>query len=143
PRPITHSRAYLSDAGVAIARILHDRGGNPLNWIYDHLSIGPQQLAVALRLHWLLAYFFMANGVLYLIGLMAGGGWGALLPRRSDVGEALAMVRFYLGVVPMAIRRRPWPHPVIASRYNALQRAAYFSMPVFGALVVLSGWAMH
>src|SRR5437867_1376580 len=51
PDPVTHSRDYLSDAGVAIARILHDRGGNPLNWIYDHLSIGPKPLAVALRLH--------------------------------------------------------------------------------------------
>ena len=29
------------------------------------------------------------------------------------------------------------------SKYNALQRAAYFSMPIFGALIVLSGWAMH
>src|SRR4029077_14471324 len=48
-----------------------------------------------------------------------------------------------LGVVPMAIRRRPWPHPVIRSKYNALQRAAYFSMSVAGALVILSGWAMH
>ena len=134
---------YLSDAGLAIARILNDHGGNPLNWIYDHLSIGPQQLAVALRLHWLLAYFFMVNGLLYLVGLIAGGGWRALLPRGSDAREALAMIRFYVGVVPMAILRRPWPHPAITSKYNALQRAAYFSMPVFGVLVVLSGWAMH
>ena len=53
------------------------------------------------------------------------------------------MLRYYLGVVPMAILRRPWPHPQTGSKYNALQRAAYFSMPIFGALAVLSGWAMH
>jgi thiosulfate reductase cytochrome b subunit len=53
------------------------------------------------------------------------------------------MVRFYLGVIPMAILRRPWPHPPARSKYNALQRAAYFAMPLLGTLVVLSGWAMH
>jgi thiosulfate reductase cytochrome b subunit len=141
--PATMSRDYVSDLGIAFAGILHSRGGDPRNWIYDHLSLGPQQLAVSLRLHWALAYFFMLNGVLYLVGLAAGGGWRALLPRGSDVREALAMARFYLGVVPMALLRRPWPHPRIRSKYNALQRAAYFSMPILGTLVVLSGWAMH
>jgi thiosulfate reductase cytochrome b subunit len=141
--PVTHSRDYLADLGSAIATALNDRGGPPRDWIYDHLSLGTRHLALALRLHWALAYLFMANGALYLLGLAAGGGWRALLPRKSDLTEALAMLRFYAGVVPMAILRRPWPHPAIASKYNALQRAAYFSMPLFGALVVLSGWAMH
>jgi thiosulfate reductase cytochrome b subunit len=65
------------------------------------------------------------------------------LPRPSDVRDALAMIRYYLGLVPMAILRRPWPHPPVRSKYNALQRSAYFSMPILGTLVVLSGWAMH
>jgi thiosulfate reductase cytochrome b subunit len=142
PDPVTGSRDYLRDAGYVIARALHD-SGDPRTWVYDHLALGPRQLAVALRLHWALAYFFMLNGVLYLVGLITGGGWRALLPRPSDVRGALAMMRFYAGVIPMAILRRPWPHPVVASKYNALQRAAYFTMPVCGALVVLSGWAMH
>ena len=141
--PVTHSRDYLADLGGAIAAALNDRGGHPGDWIYDHLSLGTRHLAAALRLHWALAYLFMANGALYLLGLAAGGGWRALLPRGTDVAEAIAMIRFYLGVIPMAIARRPWPHPHVTSKYNALQRAAYFSMPLFGALVVLSGWAMH
>lgn len=143
PDPATRSRDYVADAGVAIARVTNDRGGDPRNWIYDHLALGTRQLAVALRLHWALAYLFMLNGALYAIGLIAGGGWRALLPRRTDLAEGLAMIRFYLGVVPMAILRRPWPHPVVHSKYNALQRSAYFAMPILGALVVLSGWAMH
>jgi thiosulfate reductase cytochrome b subunit len=85
----------------------------------------------------------MLNGLLYLVGLIAGGGWRALLPRPADVGGALAMIRFYLGVIPMALLRKPWPHPPVVSKYNALQRAGYLSMPLFGTLVVLSGWAMH
>jgi len=143
PDPVTGSRDYLRDLGVAIAGLLHDRGGDPRTWVYDHIGLGARQLALALRLHWALAYLFMLNGLLYLIGLIAGGGWRALLPRGSDAGDALRMLRFYAGVIPMAILRRPWPHPAVRGKYNALQRAAYFAMPVFGTLVVLSGWAMH
>ncbi len=141
--PATGSRDYLVDLGLAIARLLRDPEAPPGYWVYRHMSLGTFQLAVALRLHWALAYLFMANGALYAIGLAAGGGWRALLPRRSDLAGAAAMIRFYLGVIPMALLRRPWPHPPLRSKYNALQRAAYLSMPVFGTLAVLSGWAMH
>jgi thiosulfate reductase cytochrome b subunit len=140
--PVTLSHDYLMDLGVWISGLLR-YGGSARNWIYDHFGLGTQQLAIALRLHWALAYFFMLNGVLYVVGLVAGGGWRALLPRGSDVREALAMMRFYLGVIPMKLLRRPWPHPKIQSKYNALQRSAYFAIPLLGALAVLSGWAMH
>ncbi len=144
PRDLrTFSNDYLTDLGYVIARALDDHGGRPGAWVYEHFSLGQRQLASALRLHWALAYLFMLNGALYLLGLARGGGWRALLPRGSDVREALGMLRFYLGVVPMAILRRPWPHPPVRSKYNALQRAAYFTMPLAGVLVVLSGWAMH
>jgi thiosulfate reductase cytochrome b subunit len=53
------------------------------------------------------------------------------------------MMRYYLGVVPAALARKPWPHPDIRGKYNALQRGAYFTMPLLGCLVVASGWAMH
>jgi thiosulfate reductase cytochrome b subunit len=141
--PVTGSRDYLADLGAGIARALHDTAGDPRNWIYVHFGLGPRLLASALRLHWALAYLFMANGVLYAVGLAAGGGWRALVPRPSDAREALAMMRYYAGVAPMALLRRPWPHPPVRSKYNALQRGAYFTMPLVGLLVVLSGWAMH
>ena len=141
PDPVTGSRDYVRDIGLTVARALNDPAGGA--WVYDRLALGTRQLAIALRLHWALAFLFMANGALYAIGLVAGGGWRALLPRGSDAGDALRMLRYYLGVVPMAILRRPWPHPPARSKYNALQRAAYFSVSLFGALAVLSGWAMH
>jgi thiosulfate reductase cytochrome b subunit len=141
--PQTGSRDYLTDVAMVISHALQDPGARPANWIYDHFSLGTRSLAVALRWHWALAYFFMLNGALYAAGLASGGGWRALLPRGTDPAEALAMMRFYLGVVPMALLRRPWPHPRIESKYNALQRAAYFSIPLAGLFAVLSGWAMH
>lgn len=143
PDPVTHVRDYLADAGTALARVFPDPSRDPRNWVYDRLSLGPQQLAIALRLHWALAYLFMLNGLVYLAGLIAGGGWRALLPRTSDPADALAMIRYYAGVLPHALRRQPWPHPPVRSKYNALQRGAYFSMSVVAVLVVLSGWAMH
>jgi len=53
------------------------------------------------------------------------------------------MLRYYLWRRAMALLHRPWPHPKVNGKYNALQRGAYFTMPLAGALVVLSGWAMH
>ena len=143
PPPGSTQRDYLRDAGQWLAAIFPDATGDPRFWLYDRISLGPRQLAVALRLHWLLAYLFMLNGLIYLIGLIAGGGWRALLPRASDPADAVAMLRYYAGVIPHALRRRPWPHPPVHAKYNALQRGAYFSMSVLGVLVVASGWAMH
>lgn len=104
-------------------------------WVYDRFSFGRQNLAGGLRAHWVFAYVFMLCGVLYAIGLLAGGGWRALLPRRGDVPEAWSMVRYYTRIQKQ--------HPLIDTKYNALQRAAYLSMPIFGLLAILSGWAMH
>jgi thiosulfate reductase cytochrome b subunit len=141
--PVHQSRDYLADLGIVASRALGDTGSPPRDWFYDHLSLGPRSLALALRLHWALAYAFMLNGLLYAIGLARGGGWRALLPRTSDPADAFRMMRYYLGVIPMAIARRPWPHPPARSKYNALQRGAYFVVVLAGALIVASGWAMH
>lgn len=142
PNPVTRSSDLVGDLGVALDRVIPTAGASR-NWIYDHFGLGTGQLAVYLQLHWMLAYLFMANGLLYLIGLVAGGGWRALLPRPSDGPGALAMMRYYAGIVPMAILRRPWPHPPVKGPYNALQRGGYFTVIVTAVLVVLSGWAMH
>ena len=140
--PVTRSRDIVGDVGVALDRVIPTSGASR-DWIYDHFGLGTRQLAEYLQLHWLLAYLFMANGLLYLLGLLAGGGWRVLIPRLSDPGGALAMMRYYAGLIPMAILRRPWPHPPVKGPYNALQRGGYFTVIVAGALVVLSGWAMH
>jgi len=143
--PVTRSTDYVADIGIWAVRHLPGAGptNDPGGWIYDRLGLGPYRLSQALRLHWLFAYLFMANGLLYVLGLALGGGYKALLPRRSDVPEALRMIRYYIGVVPAKLLRRPWPHPPLRSKYNALQRGAYFSMPLLGILAVASGWAIH
>src|SRR5712691_3326267 len=84
--PKTGSTDFLADTSIWIVRHVPGLRGSPHAeaWIYDHLGLGTFRLAQALNLHWVFAYLFMANGALYLIGLLAGGGYRALLPRRSD-----------------------------------------------------------
>ena len=116
---------------------------SPPDWIYNHMSLGPGMLAPALRLHWLCAYLFMLNGMVYIVGLIMGGGWRSLLPHRTDLVDAFRMFRYYLGVPFAKLTHREWPHSPFNTKYNALQRAAYFSMPVAGSLSVATGWGIH
>ena len=143
--PVTRSTDYIADIGIWAVRHVPGAGPSkdPGGFVYERLGLGTFRLSQALRLHWLFAYLFMANGLLYVLGLALGAGYKALLPRRSDVPEALRMIRYYLGILPAKVLRRPWPHPPLTSKYNALQRGAYFSMPILGILAVTSGWAIH
>ena len=135
----------LADVGIWICAHVPgwDHYSSPADWVYNHISLGPGMLAVALRLHWLCAYLFMLNGLVFVIGSAMGGGWRSLLPRGADLREAFKMFRYYLGVSLAKLRRRSWMHPRFNTKYNPLQRLAYFSIPVAGLLSVLTGWAIH
>jgi len=107
---------YFASLGVWVTQHLpilaHGYGGGqtdraPEFWFYDHFSLGPQGLASALNLHWLFAYLFMANGLLYLIGLGLGGGYKALLPRRTDFKDAVKMQVYYVGLPFAKLLKRP------------------------------------
>jgi thiosulfate reductase cytochrome b subunit len=145
PDPQTGNFDYFADIGIWICA--HVPGlhhySSPADWIYNHVSLGPGMLGVALRLHWLCAYLFMLNGSAYVVGLVLGGGWRSLMPRRTDLPDALRMIRYYMGVPFAKLTRLKWPHPRVNTKYNALQRAAYFSVPVAGFLSVATGWAIH
>ena len=145
PNPTTGSVDYLADAGTWIcAHIpwLH-HCADPANWVYNHASLGPSMLAFALRFHWLCAYLFMLNGLLYLVGLGIGGGWRSLLLRLSDPRGVLQMARYYLGLPYAILARRQQIHPSFRTKYNPLQRLAYFAVAVAGFLAVATGWAIH
>ncbi|MGI4787818.1 MAG: cytochrome b/b6 domain-containing protein [Janthinobacterium lividum] len=155
PADANGNEDYLADIGFWIARHepwRHSYGTSDnwvpgthysTSWLYDHFSLGTGMLSTALNLHWLFAYLFIANGLLYLLGLGLGGGYKSLLPRRTDFQEAVRMQIYYVGLPFAKITRRTWTHPIITTKYNALQRGAYFSMPIFGAISVLTGWAIH
>jgi thiosulfate reductase cytochrome b subunit len=145
PDPVTGNFDVAADIGKWICAYVPGQRhyASPPDWLYNHLSLGPGMLAPALRIHWLCAYLFMFNGTMYLTGLLMGGGWRSLLPRRTDLVDALRMFRYYLGVPLAKLVRHRWPHPDFATKYNALQRAAYLSVPITGFLSVATGWAIH
>src|ERR1700733_10994720 len=145
PDPVTGNFDVAADIGIWICAHVpgEHQYASPPDWIYNHMGLGPGMLALALRFHWLCAYLFMLNGMVYVAGLVMGGGWRGLLPRRTDVLDALRMFRYYLGVPFAKLARREWLHPRFDTKYNALQRAAYFSVPVAGFLSVATGWAIH
>ena len=145
PDPVTGNFDVAADIGIWIcAHVPGQRHyASPPDWLYNHMSLGPGMLAQALRIHWLCAYLFMLNAAMYVAGLLMGGGWRSLLPRQTDLIEALRMFRYYLGIPFMKLMRRTWPHPHFNTRYNPLQRAAYFSISVAGFLSVATGWAIH
>jgi thiosulfate reductase cytochrome b subunit len=136
---------YLGSIGLWIVRHVPGQRGYapPDAWLYNHISLGTADLSAALRLHWLFVYLFMANGLLYLVGLGLGRGYKALLPRRGDLQNALRMQIYYIGLPIAKVLHRRWEHPPVTTKYNALQRAAYFSVPVMGLLSILTGWAIH
>ena len=145
PDPQTGNFDYFADIGIWVCA--HVPGlhhySSPPDWIYNHLSLGPGMLGEALRLHWLFAFLFILNGFVYVTGLALGGGWRSLIPRRTDLHDALRMIRYYIGIPFVKLTRRKLLHPRFNTKYNALQRLAYFSVPVAGFFSVATGWAIH
>lgn len=90
-------------------------------------------LAGARHWHFAMMWVLVATGLVYLAFIYLHGEWRDLVPRRGDPRDAWEMVRFYL------FARRD--HPV-QGKHNALQKLAYFAMPVVAAEIVLSGVAI-
>jgi thiosulfate reductase cytochrome b subunit len=100
-------------------------------------------LAPAMRLHWFCVYLFMLNGLVYLAGLLLGGEWRSLLRRAGDVRGSLKMAGYYLGTPFAILARRRRVRRRFNTKYDPLQRVAYFAVPVAGFVSVLTGWAIH
>ncbi len=95
----------------------------------DWLTFGGW-LAGARHWHFAMMWLLVANGILYLAFIYLHGDWREVTPRRGDVRDAWEMIKFYLFV------RRDHPRQ---GKHNALQRAAYFAMPIVGIILVLTG----
>jgi thiosulfate reductase cytochrome b subunit len=91
-------------------------------------------LAGGLNWHFALAWPFVITGLVYLGFLAWTGEWRALLFRPRDVGPAIQMQLYYLGL------RRTHPPQ---GKHNALQKGAYTFIVVLGALSALTGFAIY
>ena len=91
-------------------------------------------LAGGLNWHFALAWPFVITGLVYLGFLAWSGEWRTLLFRPRDLGPAIQMQLYYL--------RLRSTHPP-QGKHNALQKGAYTSIIVLGAISVLSGFAIY
>jgi thiosulfate reductase cytochrome b subunit len=91
-------------------------------------------LAGGLNWHFALAWPFVITGLVYLGFLGWSGEWRSLLFRPRDLGPAIQMQLYYL--------RLRSTHPP-QGKHNALQKGAYTSIIVLGAVSALSGFAIY
>lgn len=90
-------------------------------------------LAGARNWHFAMMWVLVVNGLVYLTFIYLHGEWRELVPRRGDMRDSLQMIRFY------TFRRKDHPRQ---GKHNALQKTAYFLMPIVGLLLVLTGLAI-
>ncbi|HEX4964939.1 MAG TPA: cytochrome b/b6 domain-containing protein [Thermoanaerobaculia bacterium] len=91
-------------------------------------------LAGGLNWHFALAWPFVLSGLFYLGYLVFSGEWRSLLFRPRDVPRAWQMQLYYL-----RLRREHPPQ----GKHNALQKMAYTSIVLLGALSALTGFAIY
>lgn len=90
-------------------------------------------LAGARNWHFAMMWILVANGFVYLSFIYLHGEWRELAPRRGDLRDSWEMLKFY------AFARRDHPRQ---GKHNALQKSAYFLMPLLGIVLVVSGLAI-
>lgn len=90
-------------------------------------------LAGARNWHFAMMWVLVVNGLVYLTFVYLHGEWRDLVPRRGDLRDSVQMLRFY------TFRRKDHPSH---GKHNALQKTAYFMMPIVGLLLVLTGLAI-
>ena len=100
--------------------------------IPDKLTFGGW-LAGARNWHFAMMWLLVVNGLVYLGFIYLHGEWRDLVPRRGIARDAWEMVKFYVAV------RKDHPRQ---GKHNALQRLAYFGMPVVGIMAVVTGLAI-
>jgi thiosulfate reductase cytochrome b subunit len=83
--------------------------------------------------HFAMMWVLVATGLVYVAFIYLHGEWRDLVPRRGDLRDAIQMIRFY------TYARKD--HPA-HGKHNALQKGAYFVMPILAAMIVVSGIAI-
>lgn len=92
------------------------------------------RLAEGMSWHFLFAWLFAINGVLYVLYLIFSREYRTLLPKRGSVHHALLTI-----LHDLHIRKEPPP----PDKYNGAQRISYTAIVFMGAWAVLSGLAVY
>jgi thiosulfate reductase cytochrome b subunit len=99
----------------------------------ERLHVG-SRLAEGMAWHFTFAWFFLLNGLAYVLYVALSGEWRDLLPGRRSLREA-----FYVVLHDLGLRRESPPR----AKFNAAQRIAYTGVILMGAGSLLSGFAIY
>jgi Ni/Fe-hydrogenase b-type cytochrome subunit len=91
-------------------------------------------LAGALNWHFALMWPLLTFGLLYASYLAGSGEWRALVFRPKDISGAIEMTKYYL--------RLRKDHPP-QGKHNPLQKLAYTTVVILGAIALLTGLAIY
>ena len=103
------------------------------NGFYEFLGI-PQRLAEGISLHFFFMWFFLINGVIYVLYLIFSGEWRGMLPVPGSFKRAALVTLHDLHIV----KKLP-PQ----GKYNDAQRIAYTGVIFLGAAAVVTGLAIY
>jgi thiosulfate reductase cytochrome b subunit len=113
-------------------------------WAYPRYATLPQtwwramhvnnRLAEGMALHFFFMWFFMINGVLYVLYTLFSGEWRELVPNRHSFREAWQTMLHDLGI------RKEAPPP---RKFNGAQQIAYSGVVLMGLGSLLSGLAIY
>ncbi|CAN5665747.1 cytochrome b/b6 domain-containing protein [soil metagenome] len=92
------------------------------------------RLAEGMSWHFLLAWFFTINGVLYVLYNIFSGEWRHIVPNRHSIKEAFQTV-----LHDLHIRKAPLP----PAKFNGAQRIAYTMVVFMGLGSLLTGLAIY
>jgi thiosulfate reductase cytochrome b subunit len=100
---------------------------------YQRFNI-PFRLGEGMAWHFVFAWVFAINGLLYVLYVLFSGEWRHLLPRRETLREAIHVV-----LHDLKIRKAPLPR----AKFNGAQRIAYTGVIVMGFGSFITGLAIY
>src|SRR6267154_6507461 len=102
-------------------------------WLYNNLHL-KLQLAKGLGYHFFFMWFFVLNGMAYVLFTFFTGEWRELVPTRRSFREATRVILDDLGIS----KRHPPQR-----KFNGAQQIAYTAVILMGASSLLTGLAIY
>jgi len=102
-------------------------------WFW-HWYNGAYRITVGLGYHFFFMWFFVLNGLVYVLYTWISGEWRYLVPTKNSFKDAIQVTLHDLG-----IRKEPLPH----RKFNGAQQIAYTAVILMGFGSLVTGLAIY
>ncbi|MDQ6707296.1 MAG: cytochrome b/b6 domain-containing protein [Acidobacteriota bacterium] len=102
-------------------------------WVYRLLHLD-HKLAEGMAIHFLAAWGFAINGLLYAAFTLISGQWRQVFPDRKSLAQAMQVTLYDLGLSKVCPPQ---------GKYNGAQKIAYTAIVMMGAGSLLTGLAIY